>query len=128
LQIGATRYSFSGKVPKNGVPVTNSITRKKMTPLIVRLSNGSGSDSNVVSGTVTDGTWTSRITADRAIYNSKTKPAPNLGSFNLAVPGNDEDHSTPLGYGFGSLKLDGNGKITFAGTLADGSTMSQASG
>jgi hypothetical protein len=83
-----------------------------------------GTYSNQVVGRVSDGLWEAPLLGDRSAYNSKTNPAPFAGTYTLLLPGADADQG-PEGNGYATLKVDGNGLVTLAGTLADGTKVTQ---
>ena len=117
LKVGATTYSMSGSLDllQKG---TNVIQRKGTNALHVELDFGS--IENQVVGRVTDGSWEAPLSGDRAVFNSKTAPCPFLGSYTIVIPGQDNANDGPQGDSFGTVKVDGNGLATLAGTLADG--------
>jgi hypothetical protein len=78
-----------------------------------------------MSGQLSDGTWFADLNGDRAVFNSLTNPAPFAGTYTLAMPGRLGDSQCPEGDGSGTLKVDGSGIATFAGTLADGTKVAQ---
>ena len=47
------------------------------------------------------------------------------GNYTLVAPGFDDSTTLPAGDSFGSLKVDVAGRVKFAGTLADGTKVSQ---
>ncbi len=121
LKLGAKTYSLRGLLGLNG-KATNSITRKGLNTLTVEIAFGGDEQ---VAGRVTDGIWEAPLLGDRAVFNSKTNPAPYLGAYTLIVPGQDSSDLGPEGDGAASVKVDGNGLATLAGTLADGTKLSQ---
>jgi len=64
--------------------------------------------------------WEAQLLGDRAVFNSKTNPAPYAGIYTLVVPGQIDPADGPEGDGVGTLKVDSNGVASLAGTLADG--------
>jgi hypothetical protein len=62
-----------------------------------------------------------------AAFNLKTHPAPYIGTYTVAVPNQDFGVSFPLGNGYGSATVDGNGTVKFSGVLADGTKITQSS-
>jgi hypothetical protein len=83
-----------------------------------------GTGSGTVDGRLTDGAWEAILLGDRAGY-AKTNPAPFTGSYTLILPGASNPAGGPEGHGFGTAKINASGIATFAGTLADGSKVSQ---
>ena len=123
LQIGARRYSFSGQLNLQ-LQATNAIPRRGTNALVLQLTVGTGNQANEISGQVTDGFWVAGLSGDRAVFNSRTKPAPYAGRYTLIVPG-QKNPSSPMGDGFGSVRVSTGGSVVFAGTLADGTKISQ---
>jgi hypothetical protein len=122
LKIGAKKHSVSG-VLDLGRRGTNTVVRTGTNSLTVEFDFGGGSSNQVV-GRVTDGVWEAPLLGDRAIFNSKTNPAPYAGNYTVVLPGQDDGNAGPEGDGFGTIKVDGNGGAALAGTLADGTKVS----
>jgi hypothetical protein len=87
-----------------------------------------------ISGTLTqdDNSVFAEVTADRAIYNAKTNPAPTQlrGKYTALFRGKstvnngvDVDHF-PHGSGIGTVTITAGGSVSLKGTLADGSPIS----
>jgi hypothetical protein len=123
LRIGAKSHSMKGKLDLV-CRATNSIIRTGTNALVVELDFGIG-NSNQVTGRITDGFWEAQLHGDRAVFHSKTNPAPYAGSYTLVLPGQPDPGAGPEGYGFGTLKVVSNGVATLAGTLADGTKVSR---
>ena len=119
---GAKRSSFSGRFDLDGV-ASNSVARPKTNALIVLLQlDLHGADQ--ISGTITDGSWTSSLLTHRSVFNKATRPATNLAHpYTVLLPGAVDDSAAPAGDGFGTVKIDLAGNNTFAGTLADGTRL-----
>jgi hypothetical protein len=118
LKLGSKSHSVTGKLDL-GRRGTNSIVRSGASTLTVEFDFGGGGTNQVV-GRVTDGVWEAPLLGDRAIFNSKTNPAPQAGGYTIIIPGQADGNVGPEGDGFGTLKIDGNGRTALAGTLADG--------
>jgi hypothetical protein len=118
FKLGSKRYSVSGTLDL-GRRGTNTIVRPGTNSLTVEMDFGGGGTNQVV-GRVTDGVWEAPLMGDRAIFNSRTNPAPYLGSYTIIIPGQADGDDGPEGNGFGTIKVDGNGGTALAGTLADG--------
>jgi hypothetical protein len=123
LRLGAKSHSLKGKLDL-GCKATNSIIRKGTNTLIVELDFGVG-NSNQVTGRISDGVWEAQLLGDRAVFNSKTNPAPYAGIYTIVFPGQVDLSDGPEGDGFGTLKAASNGSVTLAGTLADGTKVSR---
>ena len=98
----------------------------------IKLPDGSmavltfGVEGEMVSGLLTAGAWQAGLQGDRAVYNLRSNPAPFAGTYTLVVPGQNTNTAEPMGSGYGSVKIDGNGVARFAGVLADGTKVSQS--
>ena len=123
LKLGAKSHSIKGKLDL-ACRATNSIIRKGTNTLIVELDFGVG-DSNKVVGRISDGVWEAQLLGDRAVFHSKTNPAPYAGAYTLVFPGQIDPGDGPEGDGFGTLKMGSNGVAALAGTLADGTKVSR---
>jgi hypothetical protein len=123
LSVGK-QYSTSGKLNSEG-QATNKLVRPGASAISVNwqvLPAGSGS----MSGTVSDGAWASELTGYRSVFNSRTNPAPQIGRYTLIIPGTPGADDFPEGDGYGTLTINGNGLVVFAGTLADGTKVAQS--
>jgi hypothetical protein len=124
LLLAGRGYSISGKFcPTNGL-ATNSIRLHWGGALTVRLRlDLSGSDR--LQGVLMDGQlYVAQLEADRLVFSQKTNPAPQRGSYTMAIP---PANAGPAGYGYGTVTLGGSGSLRWSGTLADGTKVSQTS-
>ena len=125
LQLGAKSYSFSGMLDPFGA-ATNAIARAGASTLGLALQINLA-DNNLITGTVSDpGNWTADLRAERSQSTSKTNHAPFFGNYTLIFPGTNGDASLPFGDGFGTAAVSAAGQIKFAGSLADGTKISQS--
>jgi hypothetical protein len=124
ILLGAQRYSFSGLLDATQGSGTNVIKRASGPALNLDFQIG-GDQADQISGHLTDGTWTALLSGDRAVF-CRTNPAPFAGNYTLVVPGYDTNSTLPAGDSFGTLKVSSAGQVTFAGTLADGTKVSQS--
>ena len=123
LLLFGRKYSFSGRFDSSG-RATNSIPRSKLATLTVDLElDVSGGDQ--IRGSVTDGSWSAQLLADRAVFDKTTNPAPQAGTYTLAIPGLTGATASPAGNGFGTLTVDTAGHVKFSGVLADGTKVTQ---
>jgi len=123
LLLAGKSHSFSGQLDAER-NATNTIPRKETNSLILELSFGGG-DSDQVSGRVTDGNWHAPLRGHRNSFHAKTNPAPLAGSYTMIIEGQDNPSLGPEGHSFGTVKVDGYGRVSFAGMLADGTKVSQ---
>jgi hypothetical protein len=123
LQIGSTRYPFTGQLDVQGSS-TKTIARRGVGPLTVSLVQNANGD-NRITGTITDGTWTAQLSADPAVYDLRTNTAPFAGKYTLIIPGVAGAPSLPAGDGYGAVSVDASGKVKLSGALADGTTLTE---
>jgi hypothetical protein len=124
LQIGSTRYPFSGKLGFD-CNATNTISKHGVVLLTLKFQFGNGDTADQVQGELTDGTWISEMRGNRAIFN-RFNPALLAGKYTLVIPGNNGDNSVPGGDGYGAVKVSSSGKIHLSGALADGTKFSES--
>jgi len=125
LQVGVSRLRISGQLNPLG-QATNIIPRSDASPLTVELQIGTNAQADQIFGRVTDGTWVATLRGDRAVFSSKSNPSPYAKRYVLVNPGPENDPSVPAGESFGAVRVDSSGKVRFAGTLADGTKVSQS--
>jgi hypothetical protein len=83
--------------------------------------------SQQITGTVSNGTWTAGLTADRAVFNATGNTAVNYeGRYTLAIAGAEDGATSPGGFGCATLSVNSAGLITMAGNLADGTSINQS--
>lgn len=87
-------------------------------------------DTEQVTGTVSNergshaATWFADLLGDRDIFDSRTNPAPQAGTYTVVIPGGD-GNTQPAGYGFASVRIDRNGNVNMSGLLADGTSIAE---
>jgi hypothetical protein len=125
VQIGTKSYSFSGLLDAQQSGGTNVIKRRDGAALTLDFHLGTAEQGNQVTGHLTDGTWVSTLSGDRAVFGKGMTP-PFAGSYTMVIPGYDGNPALPAGDGFGTLKVNSAGRVKFVGTLADGTKVSQS--
>lgn len=126
LTLGGVRYPVSGKFAADGL-ATNSLPRPGTNALTLILAIDLANGSDQITGSVSDGDWTASVLGDRVLFNKKTNPAPQAGSYTVVIPGGDEDPAAePAGFSYGTVNVDAGGKVKLSATLADGTKMSQS--
>jgi hypothetical protein len=125
LLIAGRNYAVSGKFsPQTGL-ATNTFHLVSGRLLTVRLRlDLSGTDR--LQGVITDSlsAYVAQLDADRLVFSAISNPAPQRGAYTIAIP---PDGSGPAGYGYGTMTVSPGGVIQWAGTLADGTKVSQTS-
>jgi uncharacterized repeat protein (TIGR03803 family) len=125
LTVGGVRSSFKGQFDMSGNATTN-VPRAKLSPLQVTLhlldvTNGT----DQVTGTVSDGVFTSELLADLAVFSS-VNPSPFAGRYTFVLaPADSSDPTVPQGYGYGTLTVTTTGSGHMQGVLGDGTTISE---
>jgi PKD repeat protein len=122
LQMGGTRYALSGQFDPTGA-ASETIVRRNANGLRVNLQLDLAGGTDRVTGSVSDGTWTAALAGDRALYDGRTKLAPEAGSYTLIIAGSYGSTNEPAGDSYGTLTVSRSGGVSFAGTLADGTTI-----
>jgi len=124
LNLAGTRSAFRGEFDNSG-NATSIVTRSKSTPLHVTLhllavTNGTGQ----LTGTVSDGVFTSDILADLAVF-GRVNPCSFTGQYTFVVnPADASDTTVPQGSGYGTMTVASTGAVTLKGVLGDGSKIS----
>ena len=127
ILLGTKRYAFSGLLDTNLNSGTNIILRHNDTTLSLDFEIG-GSQKDQLSGhltPLTNGDWVALLSGDLAVFGG-TNRAPFAGGYTLVIPGYDGVTNLPAGDGFGTLRVNSAGQVTFVGTLADGVRVSQS--
>lgn len=125
LTLGGARYAFSGRFAADGIS-TNSLTRGGTNALTVVLAIDLTERSDQISGTVSAGFWTASVLCQRQLFNKKTNPAPFVGKYTVVIPGGDADPAfEPAGFSYGTVNVNGGGRVKLTATLADGTKFSQ---
>jgi hypothetical protein len=117
---GTSSVSFSGRLNGN-CQATNRIARRSARSLVLTFQLGDGQ----ISGSLSDGTWTTQLAGDRVVFDARTHPAPWTGAYTLVLPSQD-DPASPAGDGFGAVRLAASGVVSFTGTLGDGTRITQS--
>ena len=128
LTMSGASYSFRGGFNNNGDGLS-VIARAGATSLTVILHIDLTNGTDQITGTVSDGTFTSAVTANLSVFNSRSNPATLYqGTYTVLLPPNPGDTGPgfPQGYGYGTLTVDAGGRIRFSATLGDGTRVSQS--
>jgi hypothetical protein len=125
MMLGNQRLSFSGNFGLDGL-ATNEIVRAGNNTLTIYLALDLAGGAEQITGTISDGVWTSSVLAHRAGFNKTSNPAPQAGQYTWIVPGDDADAANqPGGDSFGTVTVDAAGNVKLTGLLADGTKVSQ---
>jgi hypothetical protein len=117
------KFSFTGNFGIDS-SYSNSISPKGLSPLVVQLQLDPA-NAGQISGQISGVGWVSPLFAVRALY-SPANPAPQrTNKFTLVIPGGNDSTVQPAGNGYGTVKVDVSGNVTFSGVLGDGSKATQ---
>jgi len=136
LQMTGKRLPFSGQFGVDGKG-TNAVKRPGTNALSMELMLDLSSGSDQVMGRVINPApgWIAKLMGDRAPVYAGTNASPYGGTYTLLVTKEDQadgaglalaDPELEIGNGFGTLKVDAKGKLTFRATLADGTPVTQS--
>ena len=127
LLIGGRKTAFAGQFDASG-SATKVIAQAGANPLTASMSLDLVGNSGLLTGQVRDGQWVADLSADRAVFSTRTNPATEYaGSFTLIIPGGAAGNpALPGGYGYATLSVSAAGLATLNGTLPDGSSISQS--
>jgi PKD repeat protein len=119
LTMGGVRSAFKGQFDDSG-NTTNTVMRPGPNPLQVVLHLDIDNRTDQITGTVSDGTFTSELLADRVVF-SRTNPCPWVGTYTIVLaPPAGNVPAIPQGYGYGTLTVAATGGGKLGGVLADG--------
>ena len=124
LRSAGRRLAFSGQFDLDG-RASKAVPRVGTNALAVQLQLDMTPGTDRLSGQLSDGTWSAELAAHRTVFNVKTNPTPFAGHYTLIIPGFADDPTLPGGDGCGSVTVLGGGTVALAGTLADGTVMTQ---
>jgi hypothetical protein len=121
VMLAGTRHGFHGRFDPNGDAVV-AISRGTLSLLHAHLHLDLASPTDKVSGTLSDGNWTSAMAGDRNVFSSQFRPAQQAGNRSLTLSRSDETEAAN-----GLSKIAVNGVTRVRGTLVDGRPFATAS-
>ncbi len=80
-----------------------------------------------VNGTVSDGTFTAQLLGDMDIFGPGNKATNYAGRYTLIIQGANDPSVGPYGTSYAAVSVNTFGIVTLAGSLADGTPISQSS-
>jgi len=121
LQLAGKRLPFSGQFSLEG-KATNSVKRPGTNELSMELMLDLNGGSERVTGQVSNALagWSAELVGDHAHVYTGTNSSPFQGKYTLIL-----GTATDLGTSFGSVLVNAKGKLTFHGSLADGTPATQ---
>lgn len=125
LLMGANRYSFKGQLDSSGQALA-PIQRRGENPIALTFQIDPD-DPSKLSGTMSDGTWSADLVADRSMFNARTNPAAFAGRYTAILPGGtDRNSQIPRGNGYATIVVNRSGSVICSASLADGTKVSQS--
>jgi uncharacterized repeat protein (TIGR03803 family) len=125
LDLGGQTVPFSGKFDIAGVADITSKPVHGIPELTITLQLDFSGQS--VSGTVSDDAFSATLIGYRNVFSSSQQATAFAGRYTLVIPGTDDPTAGPFGTSYGTVKVSDSGVVTLAGSLADGTTISQSS-
>ena len=124
LTFDGAMYSFKGTFDGNG-DATADIAHSGANPLTVTLHLDLTNGTERITGTVSDGTFTSDLIANLSAGSSSVPAFQGYYTVLLLPNPADAGSDFPQGNGYGTLKVNAQGKAQFSGKLADGTKITQ---
>ncbi|PWU09030.1 MAG: hypothetical protein C5B50_28180 [Verrucomicrobia bacterium] len=124
LQIGATRYSFTGQM--DAIGRATGIVPRNQTSGITMNFHLDPMDTDHVAGSISSPNWSADLDAHRNVFDGRTSIAPQSGQYTLIIPA-DAAFTQPIGDGWASVSVDISGRIRCSGSLPDGTRMTESS-
>jgi PKD repeat protein len=123
LAMGGVRSVFKGQFDTSG-NATNTVSRNGLNSLQVILHLDLVDKTDQITGTISDGVFTSEVLADRDVFSIMAR-CPLAGSYTVVLqPPERSNPSVPEGFGFGTLTVTSTGLGRMIGFLADGTKIS----
>jgi len=117
VQFSGKKYAFLRPVQLRRSRDDYPSAQAVQSPITVQLDL-SKTDSDQISGGVTDGSWSSPLQAWRAVFDGRTNLAPQAGIYTLLIPGTPGATDTPAGDGLRNRKSRRLGRVQFKAALA----------
>ncbi len=121
---GPNKFSVKGAFDNTGNAAATVLTRT-LGPVDVALSLDP-EDSDHISGSVITPQWSADFDAFRNVFDGRKSIAFQAGRYTLAIPGNVAASGQPNGASYGAANVTKAGRVSVAGTLADGTKFSQS--
>jgi hypothetical protein len=122
LQLGNTRASLSGTFIGGMASVVAHPSKTES--LNVQLQWDASSDQ--ITGSVSDGIWLANLASQRASFDGKSLVSTQAGHYTIIIPGTNSSPNLPTADGYGTITVTTAGRISLAGSLADGTKITQS--
>jgi len=111
-------YTFTGTFDANSAATSMVARTDGKTTLTISLQLTNSGGNYQVTGTVTDGIWTSPLLGDRAYYTATTL-APQAGKYTIEFLGNSNGDTSPSYGSAGVVTISASGAVALSGTMSD---------
>jgi hypothetical protein len=125
FNLGGQTVPLSGKLGSAGTAAIVTKPTRSEPSLTISLQMDLAAQS--VSGTVSDGNFIAELSGFREGFSTSDKATQFEGQYTLVIPGTNDSAVGPYGVSYGTVKVSSSGTITLAGSLADGTAISQSS-
>lgn len=125
LDLGGQIVPLSGKFDLGGEAVIVSKPIHGIPSLTTTLELVSSPPT--VGGTVSNSLFTAQLNGFRDVFSSSDKATEYEGQYTLIIPGTNDTAVGPFGTSYATVTVSSSGNITMAGSLADGTAISQSS-
>jgi YVTN family beta-propeller protein len=115
IEIGGVRYSILSAFIRDNQSTLN-IPRIGLPPIALDLGLDLSGTIPVITGTASDGTWTTALSTGLTRIYTQSAPCPLAGNYTLAL----SSTAGPTGSGYARLSVSRTGLGTMTGVLADG--------
>jgi hypothetical protein len=126
ILLGNHGYSVSGHFDSQGYAANTFRRGGKLSPLGLQLQVDLNGGDQIRGSIVNTNGWTAEILADRRVF-TRSNPWTKTGSYTLVILPDESSATGPDGYGYGTLKVDVLGNLSWSGSLADGTKVTQKS-
>jgi|GEM_PF-6268095 len=123
LDLGGRRLTVRGTFDANGHALL-TIVRPKSTPVVLSLHLDVAPGGQLLTGTLTIDDRELALAFSAPPFNSKTNPAPAVGSYNVLLEHSEE--GVPPGAGYARVTVAKSGAVRLTGKLAEGTSWSFA--
>lgn len=124
LDLGGQMVPMSGKFGVDGAASLTTKATKTVSSLLVDLQLDFVD--GTVNGSVTNSAFDAALTGERDVFSAVSKTS-LAGSYTVVIPGTTNPAAGPFGDSYGTVKVSSSGAISLAGSLADGTALSQSS-
>jgi hypothetical protein len=124
LLLGSKTFPLRGKFDVGG-QARVTVRRHGLSSLNLVLMLDAN-DPDLLSGNIGDGTWSAGLSGSRSVFDGRSNLSPQTGRYTMVISGEPASGGEPTGDSFGSVQVDKTGRVSFAGTLADGTAVTRS--